>query len=132
MLAMASRHRETSPIRRNCGTDVCLGQRLPVLDEFRLRAASRSFETRDDGFHSFLGSIIVGRLKARPLLRIRYGCETPGLAFATTNALQSPPFYPKRILSIKRVLPKKTANSSTLFGPAISTGFNVSASATST
>ena len=36
-----------------------------------------------------------------------------------------------RMLSIKRVLPKKTANSSTPFGPTISTGFNVSASATS-
>ena len=36
-----------------------------------------------------------------------------------------------RMLSIKRVLPKKTPSSSTLFGPAISTGFNVSASATS-
>ena len=32
------------------------------------------------------------------------------------------------MLSIKRVLPKETANSSTLFGPLISTGFNVSAS----
>jgi hypothetical protein len=37
-----------------------------------------------------------------------------------------------RMLSIKRVLPKETANSSTLFGPSISTGFNVSASTTST
>ena len=38
----------------------------------------------------------------------------------------------KRMLSIKRVFPKQTANSSTLLGPVVSTGFNVSASATST
>ena len=37
-----------------------------------------------------------------------------------------------RVLSIKRVLPKNTANRSTEFVLTTSTGFNVSASATST
>jgi hypothetical protein len=45
--------------------------------------------------------------------------------FGASHNLQA-----KRMLSIKRVLPKKTASSSTLFAPTVSTGFNVSASTT--
>ena len=40
--------------------------------------------------------------------------------------------HPNRILSIKRVLPKNTATTSSEFGPAISTGRKVSASTSST
>src|SRR5262249_50716129 len=57
--------------------------------------------------------------------------ETPELA-SDTDAQRRPSFYPSRILSIKRVLPKNTANRSTEFALTTSTSFNVSASATST
>jgi hypothetical protein len=64
------------------------------------------------------------------LLTRETGIEDAGYSKAQAGLPAS--LQTNRILSIKRVLPKRTANSSTLFGPAISTGFNVSVSATST
>jgi hypothetical protein len=63
--------------------------------------------------------------KTRPAVR------TPALLAKISQAGLPASLQAKRMLSIKRVLPKKTASNSTLFGPAISTGFNVSASTTS-
>src|SRR2546421_8099313 len=61
----------------------------------------------------------------------RFQCKTEtGDAAADHNKIVF--LHPKRILSIKRVLPKNTANTSTEPGPAISTDCKVIASTTLT
>ena len=81
-------------------------------------------------FEKFVEQHRVHRIVAngqRLALRVAYHQVDRQSSQKDTTVIQA-----KRMLSIKRVLPKNTANRSTEFALTTSTGFNVSASTTST